>query len=120
MGLLCRGLSAKKLTYSPLQALIGKVSVDVWAYRNSMVLNKLSKAARGKTNKAYDNTASFSKILTSKKPLSEIFNTEVTNTFILIQIQREISHIKCFYLIVSEECCYLGSDWDTTVWCCFC
>ena len=66
MGLFSRGLPAKKLTCSPLQALIGKVSVDVWAYRNSMVLNKLSKAARGKTNKAYDNTASFSKILTLK------------------------------------------------------
>ena len=71
-----------------------------------MILNKLSKAARGKRNKAYENAASFSKMLTSNKSLSEIFNTkEVTNTFKLIQVQQK-RRMKCFYSIVSEECCF--------------
>ena len=73
-----------------------------------MILNKLSEAARGKRNKAYENAASFSKMPTSNKSLSEIFNTkEVINTFKLIQVQQE-RRMKCFYSIVSEECYFHG------------
>ena len=53
-----------------------------------------------------------------KKSLSKIFNTKVTNTFKIIQVQQKRSHMKCFYSIVSEECCFHGKDKDITVWCC--
>ena len=94
--------------------------VEVAAYlRNFMVLNKLSKAARGKNNKAYENAASFSKIPTWNRSFSEIFSTKVTNTFKLIQVQQRGRHMKCFYSIASEECCFHGKDKDMTVWCYF-
>ena len=83
-----------------------------------MVLNKLSKAARRKSNKAYENAASFSKMLTSSNSLSQIFNTKVTNNFKINEVQQKRSHMKCFYFIVSEECCFHGKDRDITVWCC--
>ena len=83
-----------------------------------IVLNILSKAAYGKSNKAYEIAASFSKITTSSKSLSEIFNTKVTNTFQIIQVQQKRSHMKCFYSIVSEECCFHGKVINITVWCC--
>ena len=68
--------------------------------QNFIILNKLSKAARAKRNKASENAASFSKMVTSNKSLSEIFNTKVSNTFKLIQEQQKRSHMKCFYSIV--------------------
>ena len=83
-----------------------------------MVLNKLSKAARGKSNRAYENAASFSKMLTGSKSLSQTFNTKITNNFKIIQVQQKRSHAKCFYSIVSEEYCFHGKDRDITVWCC--
>ena len=94
------------------------LSVRGACLQNFMVLNKLSKAATGKTNKAYANTAPFSKIRLWTCLLSEIFIAKIANTFKFIQIQQERS-IKCFYFLVSEKYCYHGSDWDTTVCCCF-
>ena len=119
MGLLNRAL---KLICWQIQALVsGELICAVLSVRGAylhdfIVLNKLSNTARGKTNKAYENAATFSKIPTSDKCLWEILNTKVTNSFKLTQIQQERSHIKCFCFIVSEECCYHGSDWDTIVW----
>ena len=95
------------------------LSIEGGAYlRNFMVLSKLFKAARGKRNKVYENAASFSKMLNSNKSLSQIFNTKVTNNFKIIQVQQKRSHMKCFYSVVSEECCFHGKDRDTAVWCC--
>lgn len=75
-----------------------------------LVLNKLSKAANGKSDKAYGNAASFSKMQTWNRYFSKIFNTKVGDTFKVIQVQHKSSHIKCFYFIISEECYYHGSD----------
>ena len=36
----------------------------------------------------------------------------------LFKFNRE-EVIKCFYAIVSEECCFHGKDRDITVWYCF-
>ena len=101
------------------EIICASLSVEGGAYlQNFMVLNKLSKAARGKSNKAYENAVSFAEMPTLNKSLSEIFNTKVTKTFKFIQLQQKRSHMKCFYSIVSEECCFHGKDRDITVWCC--
>ena len=52
-----------------------------------MVLYKLSKATKGKTNNAYDKVASFSKIPTLNKCLSKKFKAKDANAFKHIQIQ---------------------------------
>ena len=68
-------------------------------FRNFVVLNKLSKAARGKTSKTCDSAASFFKITTLLKYLSEIFNTKVGNIFELLQVPQKKNLVKCFYFI---------------------
>lgn len=75
-----------------------------------MVLYKLFKAIKGKTNKAYDKVASFSKIPTLNKCKSKIFKAKAANAFKRIQIQQTKSYVKHFYFIVSEQCSYCGSD----------
>ena len=87
--------------------------------QNYMVLYKLSKAIKGKTNKAYDKVASFSKIPTLNKCKSKIFKAKAANAFKRIQIQQTKSYVKHFYFIVSEQCCYCGSDQNINVWTCF-
>ena len=83
-----------------------------------MLLNKFSKAARGKSNKACENAASISKMPISNKSLSEIFNTKVTNTLKTYSSSTEKKSYEMFLFYASEEWCFHGKDRDITVWCC--
>lgn len=53
--------------------------------RSFIVSNKLSKAAKGKNNKAYDNATPFSKMATLKKCLSEVVNLKEVSRSALCQ-----------------------------------